>query len=166
MIHMLYLDEASAALNDEAAAKLAAGQWDYRHELPHVGMVLGAQGLFQPGDDRRLRRARQFFDILAQLPQNHIAHDTAIGLQLPELSGENHWNYVAHPEDTLDSFNRVLNALFDPFNRINMARLNGYAEAKAEIKSSAFHLRGYGHPLRADDLGFYRNAALALPEVC
>ena len=185
MIHMLYLDAQSDEANTKSDTKLAAAQWDYREQLPHVGMVLGAQNLFQRLDDketeeesqktrdkkggsdarsfaiRKNRQARRFFDILSQLPQNHILHDTAIGLQLPELNGVNQWNYIASPDETLDAFNRVLNDVFDKFNHISLSRLNGHADAKAEIKPSTFHLRGYGDHLN-DRTNFYRRASLSL----
>jgi hypothetical protein len=107
-------------------------------------------------------RARQFFDIVNQLPQNHIVHDTAIGLQLPELNGENQWNYIASPDETLAAFNRVLGDLFDKFNGVSLSRLHERADATSEVKSSTLHLRSYGHPLRGEDLAFYRGASLSL----
>ena len=163
MIHMLYLDTQSDAVNTKIDEKLAAALWDYRVELPHVGMVLGASDLFTPekAKSRAHKQARQFFDILTQLPQNHILHDTAIGLQLPELSGENQWNYIASPEETLGAFNRVLNDVFDKFNHISLGRLHERADATDEIKASTLHLRGYGDHLN-DHSHFYRGASLAL----
>jgi hypothetical protein len=106
-------------------------------------MVLGAGDLFCPTQSltRRHRQARQFFNILGTLPQNHIVHDTAIGLQLPELSGENQWNYIASPDETLAAFNRVLADLFD---------------------APTFHLRGYGDRLSESSDRFYRTASLSL----
>jgi hypothetical protein len=184
MIHMLYLDEQSGQTNSESDARLAAGQWDFRDQLPHVGMVLGAQSLFKRenieeeteedpivrkrtkrksgGSVRQLRHAQRFFDIISHLPQQHIVHDTAIGLQLPELNGENEWNYIASSDETLGAFNRVLGDLFDKFNHVSLSRLNGHADAHAEIKSSTYHMRGHGHPLTESALRFYRGAALAL----
>jgi hypothetical protein len=167
MIHMLYLDHESAAESAINHLQLAQGIWDYRHDLPHVGMVLGAGDLFRrkksKGEgDKQAMRARQFFDIVNQLPQNHIAHDTAIGLQLPELNGENQWNYVASPDETLAAFNRVLGDIFDKFNGISLSHLHGREDATSEIKSSTLHMRSYGHPLRGEDLNFYRNASLSL----
>ncbi|MDE1900427.1 MAG: hypothetical protein KGI37_02140 [Alphaproteobacteria bacterium] len=181
MIHMLYLDDASAEASAAHAAELAAQKWDFRHALPHVGMVLGARDLFLPdgqddgaeekprrkkkgeGDTQRAhRRARKFFDILGALPQNHIVHDTAIGLQLPELNGENEWNYIAASDETLNAFSRALNCLFDCFNGVSLSRLHQRGDAHSETKSSTFHMRSYGHPLNDRDLVFYRGAALAL----
>jgi hypothetical protein len=188
MIHMLYLDEQSEQANIESDARLAARIWDYRNELPHVGMVLGAGELFarvcaenEDEDEnrrgkggksggasggrmstRKRKQAQRFFEILDQLPQDHIVHDTAIGLQLPELNGENEWNYIAHPEETLASFNRVLGTLFDPFNRLSLSRLHEREDATSEIKASTLHMRSYGHPLTESDTKFYRAAAHAL----
>jgi hypothetical protein len=143
MIQMLYLNEASDQANADNDAKLEAQEWDYRQELPYVGMVLGAGDLFCPMQTltRRHKQARQFFNVLGTLPQSHIVHDTAIGLQLPELSGENQWNYIASPDETLAAFNRVLGDLFD---------------------APTFHLRGYGDRLSESSDRFYRNASLAL----
>ena len=177
MIHMLYLDEPSAEASADNAGKLAQNIWDYRSALPHVGMVLGARDLFLREEDEEqekrkkggagdkglvYRRARHFFDILNLLPQNHIVHDTAIGLQLPELNGENEWNYVAAPDETLNAFSRSLNDLFDKFNHVNLSRLHERDDARSEVKSSTFHMRSYGHPLDAEAQRFYRAASLSL----
>ena len=186
MIHMLYLDEQSEQVNAASDAKLREECWDYRQELPHIGMILGARDLFQPISDdeeedkwskktgkksgsgsssplnRRHKQARQFFNILSKLPQNHIVHDTAIGLQLPELNGENQWNYIASSDETLAAFNQVLCDLFDKFNGISLTRLQGCGAGHSEIKSSTLHLRSYGHPLTERTAQFYRGASLAL----
>ncbi len=164
MIHMLYLDEASAEANAETDKHLAAGKWNTCEDLPHIGMVLGATDVFVPEKSLRKnhRLARQFFDILNMLPQNHIVHDTAVGLQLPELNGENQWNYIADSEETLLSFNRVLSHIFDKFDGISLSRLNGHENAHDEIKASTLHLRGYGDRLNESSDRFYRSAALAL----
>jgi len=185
MIQMLYLDTLSEEENNSNDARLKANLWDYKQELPHIGMVLGARDLFEPREEQKEKArgrkdgkgggsgflsrrahkhklARRFFEILNHLPQNHIVHDTAIGLQLPELVGENHWNYIASSDETLAAFNHVLSSIFDKFNGISLSHLNECADATAEIKSSTLHLRSYGHPLRDSDFQFYRRAALAL----
>ncbi|MFA4994287.1 MAG: hypothetical protein WC521_03175 [Bdellovibrionales bacterium] len=189
MIHMLYLEEESAKANAENDAHLYTSQWDYCQDLPHIGMVLGAGDVFQRYSDnteeyilpkrrkkgekkggtgtispaaKRHKLARQFFDILNKLPQNHIVHDTAVGLQLPELNGENQWNYIADSEETLLSFNRVLSNIFDKFDGVNLARLNGDENARDEIKASTLHMRGYGDRMNESSEGFYRRASLAL----
>jgi len=164
MIHMLYLDEASAEANAENDRRLADAHWNYCEDLPHVGMVLGATDVFSPEKSRRRshKMARQFFDILNKLPQNHIVHDTAVGLQLPELNGENQWNYIADSEETLLSFNRVLSHIFDKFDGVNLARLNGDEGARDESKASVLHMRAYGDRLNESSERFYRSAALAL----
>ena len=143
MISMLYLDTQSEDANAKIDAKLTSARWDYREQLPHVGCVLGSDDLFRPEKtkSRAHRQARQFFDILNVLPQNHIVHDTVIGLQLPELNGVHQWNYIASPDETLAAFNRVLGDLFD---------------------NSVFHLRGYGDRLTENHESFYRSASLAL----
>jgi len=164
MIHMLYLDQQSEEENAMIDTRLASHAWDYRTDLPHIGMVLGAQNLFRPQQalGRRHKQARRFFEIVGQLPHNHIVHDTAIGLQLPELNGENHWNYIASSDETLASFNHVLRDLFDKFNGVSLSRLHDREDAGAEIKPSTFHMRSYGHPLREDDLKSQRLMSCAL----
>ncbi len=89
---------------------------------------------------RRHQRARQMFDVLSLLPQKHIVHDTAIGLQLPENIAENEWIYVADRDAQLSVFNVLLNDLFAPFG-----------------KNSSQQLRGYGDRLRPDFDQFYRD---------
>ncbi|MDD3030440.1 MAG: hypothetical protein PHS57_09245 [Alphaproteobacteria bacterium] len=160
-IHMLYLEETSEQINAENAANLTSAAWDYREALPHVGMVLGAQRVFGHKETERHRLAGRFFDILNALPHTHIAHDTAVGLQIPELSGENQWNYIASPEETLNAFNRVLSHVFDKFNGVSLGRLHGREDASDEIRASTLHLRGYGDRLN-ESQRFYQSAALAL----
>ena len=163
MISMLYLEAQSEEINIKADRKLAASTWDFRDQLPHVGMVLGAKDLYRriaindedenkkrvgkksasammSGSDRTHLKARQFFDILKLLPQKHIVNDTAIGLQLPELRGINQWNYVAAPDETLAAFNHVLGNIFN---------------------NCVTHLRGYGDRLTEDSDNFYRSAAMS-----
>jgi len=183
MIHMLYLDQTSEQLNEENDALLNASAWDYRHELPHIGIVLGSRELFEreeEGDStperpktrkkkggtgsrgpRQAKLARQFFDVLNKLPQNHIVHDTAVGLQLPELNGENQWNYIADPEETLAAFNHVLESVYGKFNHVSLSSLHGREGAGDEIKASVIQMRGYGDRLN-DTVEYYRNMALAL----
>ncbi len=179
MIHMLYLDQLSEDINTETDAFLASQKWDYKKELPHVCMVLGSGELFQPppddsGDEfgnkrwsnpakwqaRKCRQGKRFFDILAKLPSKHIVHDTAVGLQLPELNGRNQWNYFAAPDETLGAFNRVLEALFDKFDGISMSRLHERLDAHSEIKPSTIQMRGYGDHLNEAGAAFYEKAAL------
>lgn len=186
MIHMLYLDEASEAANLENDARLAGNKWNYLTDLPHIGMVLGAGDLFQRRESarpmfethnwkvgglsapppqpsaRKHKLARQFFDVVSALPQSHIIHDTAIGLQLPELNGENQWNYIADPEETLASFNHVLCMLFDKFNGINLSGIHGEKNPRSEVKASVIQMRGFGDHLSGATQGFYQQAALAL----
>jgi hypothetical protein len=166
MIHMLYLDAQSEEVNSRTDERLAKATWDFRDQLPHVGMVLGAKELYRRDipesddederkkkggkkggagamsvTDRTHKNARQFFEILSLLPHKHIVHDTAIGLQLPELRGVNQWNYVAAPDETLAAFNHILGNLFS---------------------NCVTHLRGYGDRLTEVHEGFYRNAAQSL----
>ncbi|MDR3448443.1 MAG: hypothetical protein P4M15_01605 [Alphaproteobacteria bacterium] len=184
MIHMLYLDTQSAEINEAVDKKLAEKKWDYRHELPHVGMVLGAGDLFHPtcADDddeeekeikrrrkggsgetplsrRAHRKARQFFDILDQLPHSQIVHDTAIGLQLPELNGNNEWNYIANPEETLGAFNRLIGDVFGKFNRVSLGKLQGRASPDTDAPTATYHLRGYGDRMTQSSMAFQRGAA-------
>ena len=179
LIHMLYLEEQSADITAGHAKDLAAGLWDYRTALPHVGVTLGARDLFRPIKPRRKggkksggstggpknfssevrhRLAQKFFDIVSQLPQEHIVHDTAIGLQLPESINENEWIYLAQGEDTLRAFNGLMTDLFSPFDNVSMSGLDG-REAVHEAKSTVQHLRGYGDRLTPDAGQFYQNLA-------
>ncbi|MFA5040465.1 MAG: hypothetical protein WC464_02380 [Bdellovibrionales bacterium] len=164
MIHMLYMEEESGAANAENDARLAAGQWDYRQELPHIGVVLGACDMFRPEKSRtrKHKMARQFFDILSRLPQNHIVHDTAVGLQLPELIGENQWLYIADPEETFAAFNRLFVDLFDKFDGVSLSHLQGCGDGHEEVKATSLFMRGYGDRLNESSDRFYRNASLAL----
>jgi hypothetical protein len=171
LINMLYLEEQSEKTNAAQAEKLRAGKWDYRSALPHIGVTLGSRDLFRPvkkkrrgGDgggaplsvgERRHELARQFFDILEILPQKHIQHDTAIGLQLPESINENQWIYLAQHDETLLAFNQFLDGIFAPFDKISLSGLHEREGAGREIKASVNHMRGYGDRLRPEAEKFY-----------
>jgi hypothetical protein len=111
------------------------------------------------GADRRHRLARHFFKILGMLPQNHIVHETAIGLQLPESISENQWIYIAPDGEKVGDFIRLMDNLFAPFNKISLAGLDGRAGAGTEIKSTVSHMQGYGDRLRPGADQFYRGLA-------
>lgn len=171
MISMLYLDEMSHAANDDARQRLNRNQWDYREDLPHVGIVLGAGDLFRRLSDdphsehpraKRQRHAKQFFDILSKLPSRAIDHQIAYGLQLPELIGQNQWIYIANPEETFASFNRLMTDIFSKFDGISLSALNGDECPRGEAKACSQHMRGYGDRFNEGSFDFYRSASLAL----
>jgi hypothetical protein len=167
LINMLYLEEQSDAINAALDKKLTAGNWDYQKELPHIGVTLGARDLFKPiktgaplvGAARNHKLARQFFDILGLLPQSHILHDTAIGLQLPEAINEQEWIYIARDGEKVGNFVRLLDDLFAPFNKWSLAGLNEREGAGPEIKPMVGHMQGYGDRLRPEAENFYRQLA-------
>jgi hypothetical protein len=107
--------------------------------------------------EHKHKLARHFFDILSLLPQNHIVHDTAIGLQLPESIAENEWIYTAPGEETLGAFNHLLNDLFKPFDGISLGRLHERVQAESEIKTAAQHMRNHGDRLTPEADRFYRS---------
>jgi len=126
-----------------------------------ISYLRKSSGAASPAENRH-RLARHFFDILSVLPQKHIVHDTAIGLQLPESIAEHEWIYLAAGDMKLGAFNSLLNDLFAPFDGISLGGLNGRAGAGREIKSSVVHMRSYGDHMHADRAGFYRDAAASL----
>jgi hypothetical protein len=159
---MLYLEEQSEEANASHFRMIAEGTWDYQRALPHVDATLRARDLFSPQKstgEKRHHLAQHFFDILNMLPQNHIVHDTAIGLQLPEAISEQEWIYLAPDDMTFRSFNSLLGDLFTPFDKISLSGLHGRAGATSEIKATVQHLRGYGDHLKPDFDRFYREAA-------
>lgn len=256
LIHMLYLEEQSEAINRAMDEELKAETWSYQSALPHVGATLSARDLFRPvdatvrqtketvtipstphrlqakilagwvhdlgivdaeygqpfslvkgkpsggqysvhkgiyqfascdtgreiiitymhkassaGQPRKLNTseqkhtlARQFFDILDLLPQNQIVHDTAVGLQLPEMISEQEWIYITASDESMSSFNSLLKDLFSPFDGINMAALDGRADAPSEVKATTGHMRGHGDRLTPESDQFYRNLAQCAPQ--
>ena len=110
-------------------------------------------------DERKHRLARKFFDVLNLLPQKHIVHDTAVGLQLPESINENEWIYTAPGDETLGVFHGFLKDIFAPFDKISLSGLNGHEDAKPEVKASVQHMRGYGDRMNADSDAFYAKLA-------
>ena len=166
LLHMLYLEDESARRNVALHRALALDGWDYRTALPHIGATLGARDLFSPtgkqpasAKDRKHRLARQFFSALSLLPSQHIVHDTAIGLQLPEAINENEWIYVSPGDETLAAFNRLLGDVFTPFDRLSLGALQGRADAGSEPRASTQHLRGTGDRLTPGADAFYRGLA-------
>jgi hypothetical protein len=107
--------------------------------------------------------ARQFFDILDLLPQNQIVHDTAVGLQLPEMISEQEWIYLTQSDETVSAFNTLLKDVFAPFDGINMGALDGRENAASEVKATTQHLRGHGDRLTPESDQFYRNLAQYAP---
>ncbi|MFY9288651.1 MAG: hypothetical protein WAO98_09145 [Alphaproteobacteria bacterium] len=171
MINMLYLEEQSASIDQANDALLAADNWDFQNALPHISVTLGSRDLFRPikagarlnAADRNHKLSQQFFEILKLLPQKHILHDTAVGLQLPEMINEQEWIYVTQAEHSMRSFNTLLTDLFSPFDGISMSALDGREDAKPEIKRTTQHMRSYGDRLTPESDQFYRDlAALTL----
>lgn len=119
-------------------------------------------GTNQSESEKKHLLTQQFFNILSQLPQKHIVHDTVVGLQLPESINEHEWLYLAEGTETFGAFNQFLSDIFTPFNRMNLSRLHGRETAGSEVKPSAQHMRSYGDHMRESTSGFYRDAALSL----
>jgi hypothetical protein len=165
---MLYMEEESASINAASDRALAEERWNYQSALPHVSLALGERDLFansgaaSDAAARKHRRIRKFFDILAQLPQKHIVHDTAVGLQLPESINENEWLYIADGTESFAAFNRFMSDIFTPFDRVSLSGLHGREDATSEAKATAQHMRGYGDHMRESTSGFYGEAASAL----
>jgi len=249
IIHMLYLEEQSAGINQGHDTALAEGHWDFRTAIPHVGMTLGARDLFRPlgggirpgvekvvvppaphsicmpgwsanlrvcdasnpdhvfrfvdktpidigsftfrsgtyvfarGDEGRTvnihymrlpsserseklssienkhRLAQKFFNVLGQLPQKHIVHDTAVGLQLPESINEQEWLYVPEGAEQMFNFSSLLADVFRPFDIMSLSALDGRADAKTEIKPGVQHMRGHGDRLTPHAAAFQQQMA-------
>jgi len=109
--------------------------------------------------DRKHRLARHFFGILGLLPQKHVLHDTAVGLQLPESINENQWIYIAPDGQKVGDFIRLMDDLFAPFNKLSLSEIHGRSDARSEIKGTVGHMGGYGDRLRPDADRFYRDLA-------
>jgi hypothetical protein len=109
--------------------------------------------------EKRHQLAQTFFDLLEQLPQNHIVHDTAIGLQLPEMINENEWLYIPESDESLYAFNRLLSDVFRPFDMLSMSKLDGRDDARSEVKPTTQHMRGYGDRMTPGAAEFQRQMA-------
>ena len=109
--------------------------------------------------DQKHHLSKLFMSIIDDLPHEHIVHDTAVGLQLPESINEQEWIYLAEGEDKLWCFQNLLNDLFRPFDGVSMGSIDGRADAGAEIKSSMGHMRGYGERITPQHESHYQNLA-------
>lgn len=167
LIHMLYLEEQSQAETEAQRQDLAQGLWDYRTALPHVGVTLGAKNLFRPvregstsPADQRHRLSQLFFDVVGQIPANHVIHDVAVGLQIPDLIAENEWIYSPLGENQVHRFHRLLSDLFSPFDGVSSAALDGREDDLwSGVKSTMGHMQGHGDRLTQDAHQFYTDLA-------
>lgn len=168
LLHTLYLEQESERINSQNEKKLKDGNWDYRAALPHVGVTLGARDLFRPisrskkssGAELRHQDAQLFFDIVEQLPQKHIVHDTALGLQLPDANKEHENIYVPLGEHSFHAFSRLLVDLFSPFDdKVNMRALQGEVGAAPDVVTTMHHMRGYGFRLSQESDHHYGQLA-------
>lgn len=187
LIHMLYLEEQSAEMTEANAEKREQGKWNYMDALPHVALTLGAMGLFvrpeapatddesdfyapqkkrkkKSGDGfshnyRQRNLSQRFFQILDLLPQNHISHDVAIGLALPEAIAQQNWVYIPLAERQYARFQQAMSAVFSSFDHINLGALHGRENAPSEIKAVSPTMRGYGDRFSKESLDFHRTLA-------
>jgi len=158
LIHMLYLDEQSAAMSGERRLQLRTEQWRCADALPHVAMALGERALFAKGNDQRARNmSESFFRLLEMLPRRHIVHDVAVGLSLPEAVAQKNWVYIAAGENQFAQFHTALGTVFRGFDAVT---LSGMPEQG--VKPTMHHMRGYGDRLSPAAEAADRAAALAL----
>ena len=165
LIHMMFLEEQSEFINHTMDVALIEERWDVYHVLPHLGVYLGARDLFSSHaniqqdlkeTDRKHILSRIFLDIVNQLPTNHIVHDIAVGLQLPELINENEWIYLPEGVDKLYVFNNLMLDLFRCFDGISLSRLDGREDAGSEPKTTMSHMRSYGDRMTPENKQYYR----------
>jgi len=140
MIHFLYLGEPSQKASAQKASTLKEGLWSCADALPHIAMTLGAQRLYKP--EETTREEQVFFKILERIPAQHIIHDVAIGLALPDKTKEKNWVYIADAE-------KRANAFFSALGQTMGTMIN-------------HHMRGYGDRLTPKASSWQRRAAHAL----
>lgn len=158
LVHMLYLDEQSAAITGDHRQQLRAAQWRCADALPHVAMALGERALFSRGENQRGRAMTEgFFRVLGLLPQRHIVHDVAVGLSLPEAVAQKNWVYIAAGENQFTQFHTALTTVFQGFDHVS---LSGMPEQG--VKATMHHMRGYGDRLTPAAEAADRAAACAL----
>jgi hypothetical protein len=109
--------------------------------------------------ERRHMLAQKFFNLLELLPHNHIVHDTAVGLQLPEMINEEEWLYVPASDESVQAFNVLLRDVFAPLDMMSLSKLDGREDAKSEIKSTVQHMQGYGDRLTPESENYRRQLA-------
>jgi len=152
LIHIMYLQEESDIQNKANQQRIQNNEWNWKTDLPHIASVLGSEQVmnFHKMNEDKIKQnklGRQFFNVIEKLPQNHIVHDTAIGLQLPELIGENQWIYLVSAEESFASFCTALNFIFDKFDHISMSHLHDLPNGKSEVCPTTLHMRSYGDRL-------------------
>ena len=158
LIHMLYLDEQSAAMTCDRRQQLRAEQWRCTDALPHVAMALGEHALFGKSDQQSKRTMTEgFFRLLELLPQRHIVHDVAVGLSLPEAIAQKNWVYIAAGENQFMQFHTAMSTVFRGFDHVS---LSGMPEQG--VKATMQHMRGYGDRLSPAAEAADRAAAYAL----
>ena len=93
------------------------------------------------------------------LPQKHIVHDTAIGLQLPESMARRNGFISPKARHYVPRFQRLLGDLFTPFDTCEPVELHERPDAGCGNKTSTHHMRGYGDRLTPEADKFCREAA-------
>lgn len=145
-VNMIYLEEQSAAMSENNSFLLQEGKWNYEEVLPHVAIAVGAGQLFKPS--RSSKATSRFFELLEMLPQRHIKHDVAVGLQLPEANSRKQWIYIAPADKQLSAFQTALSDVFRGFDGISLGKLHGRVDAGNEVISTMRHMRSYGDHMR------------------
>ena len=173
LIHMIYLEEQSAEATSEHKEDIKAGQWSCGEALPHIALTLGAMNLFvrpdppeEPANDddppkkkkkkagdgfshtfRQKKLSERFFKIMDMLPQQHLSHDVAIGLALPEAVAQRNWVYIPLAERQFARFQQTMSTVFSAFDHISLGALHGRENAASEVMPTIRTMRGYGDRL-------------------
>lgn len=128
MIHFLYSSELSEIANAPHTLSLEQGTWSLEENLDHVALALRTKHLFKP--EKETLRERVFFYLLKNLPANHVLHENAVGLQVPDATKEKNWVYVAKGENQLWQFQQTITTVFENLdkNRATMTHMRGYGD--------------------------------------
>ena len=187
LIHMIYLEEQSVGVTSAHARELKAETWNHADALPHIAMMMGAMNLFvrpqerEAEDDdgassekkkkgggggggvshmfRQKKLTERFLQIVDLLPQQHLSHDVAVGLALPEIVSRRNWVYIPLPEQQYARFQQAMSSVFQKFDHISLSALHEREDATREIKSVMPTMRGYGDRLTPQAIQFQREMA-------
>lgn len=109
LINFLYLDELSEKETKAAEALLANCSWNYKEALPHIARALGERQLFKP--ELETKEEKTFFTLLDKISEEHIIHEAAVGLVLPDATKEKNWTYIAKGENRFSCFHNTVNSV-------------------------------------------------------
>lgn len=156
-VSMLWLNDLSAALNQDMLLTIQQARWEPEARLPEVYSALASAGLLDDGQialparaaaRRRALLAARFLDQVGAIAHTHLMPDdllrsisdtVAVGHVLPQQQDRNVWHSYELGDD-ISGFQRLLTNVFRPFDGVSLKGLQTGDHTCREIKTSIGHM--------------------------